>query len=328
MIRAPNFWWRARPSLLAHILSPFGALWGWIAQRRMERRGQSASVPVICIGNPVAGGAGKTPAAIEIARLLALSGRKPVFLSRGYGGSLPGPVQVDIARHIAREVGDEPLLLARIAPCVVARDRVAGSRLAADLGDVIVMDDGFQNPSLHKDLPILVVDGAMGAGNGLCIPAGPLRAPLNMQFARAKALIVIGEGAAGEKLTRHQSFPLFRARLVPDTNVSVDLKGRRVLAFAGIGRPQKFADTLKEIGADVVELRAFADHHAFTAHDASKLIADAKARGLILVTTEKDGVRLTGPALKELAENVRTVPVRLAFDDTEAVAALLTRLFV
>jgi tetraacyldisaccharide 4'-kinase len=331
-MRAPDFWWRATPSLPAHLLAPLGALWGAVARRRMAMPGEAASIPVICVGNPVAGGAGKTPAALEIARLLIAAGRRPVFLTRGYGGNLSGPVHVDPALHSSREVGDEPLLLVRTAPCVVAHDRVAGAKLAAASGDVIVMDDGFQNPSLTKNLALLVVDAAMGAGNGLCIPAGPLRAPIDAQLTRAHAVIVIGEGGADGTFTRQKNIPVFRARILPDLGKgagerAADLENRRVLAFAGIGRPKKFAETLKSMGADVVRLVEFPDHHAFTASDARALLAEAKRDGLMLVTTEKDHVRLADAALSDLAKAARAIPVRLAFDTSKEMTAFLSKVF-
>ncbi|HWL04116.1 MAG TPA: tetraacyldisaccharide 4'-kinase, partial [Xanthobacteraceae bacterium] len=189
-MRPPAFWTR-RPGLAAGLLSPIAALYDRIATRRMTRAGAALSVPVICIGNPTLGGAGKTPTAIAVAQLLTAAGERPVLLSRGYGGRLAGPVRVDPARHLAADVGDEPLLLARAAPVVVARDRVAGAHLALSAGaSVMVMDDGFQNPSLHKDFSILVVDGGSGIGNGRVFPAGPLRASLDAQLARAQALLV------------------------------------------------------------------------------------------------------------------------------------------
>lgn len=326
-MRAPRFWWRTPPSLTARLLSPLGWIYGGIARRRMEKPGERAPVPVICIGNLVTGGAGKTPAAIEVARLLVVAGKKPVFLTRGYGGRKQGPVAVDPAQHAAADVGDEPLLLARTAPCVVAKDRVSGARLAATLGDVIVMDDGFQNPSLTKNLSFVVVNSESGIGNGLCLPAGPLRAPLEPQLRRADAVIVVGDGDAANWLAARKRPPVLRARLVPDTKAAGDLKGKRVLAFAGIGRPQKFAGTLKGLGADVVRLAGFPDHHAFTAIEARDLIEEARRGKLLLVTTEKDKARLGGAALKELRETAIAVPVRMAFDKPKMVTAGLARLW-
>jgi tetraacyldisaccharide 4'-kinase len=326
-MRAPDFWWRQPPSLLARLLEPLGDIYGARTLARMARPGVSASIPVVCVGNPIAGGAGKTPAAIEIARLLLLAKRKPVFLTRGYGGRLKGPVRVDSKKHTARDVGDEPLLLARSGPCIVARDRAAGAELAAGFGDVIVMDDGFQNPSINKDLALLVIDSDQGIGNGLCIPAGPLRAPVEEQLARADAVVVIGEGRAAGFLARRKKPPVLAARLVPDAKAAAALKGRRVLAYAGIGRPQKFAGTLKALGAEVVRLAAFPDHHVFTAADAKALLAEARRDNLTLVTTEKDVARLSGPDLKPLAEKSFALPVRLAFDNPKLVTAGLKKLF-
>jgi tetraacyldisaccharide 4'-kinase len=326
-MRAPDFWWRAKPSLLARLLKPFGALYGIRTLKRMAQPGQRAPIPVVCVGNPIAGGAGKTPTAVEIARLLSHAGRKPVFLTRGYGGRLEGPVRVDPKQHTAKDVGDEPLLLAKTAPCIVARERVGGAELAAKLGDVIVMDDGFQNPSLEKDMALLVIDADQGIGNGLCIPAGPLRAPIEEQLARADAVVLVGEGRAASFLSRRKKLPVLSASLVPDAKAAGALKGRRVLAFAGIGRPQKFSATLKALGADVVRLAAYPDHHVFTAKQARALLDEAARDDLVLVTTEKDFARLSGPELKWLADKSHALPVRLAFDRPELVTDGLKKLF-
>jgi tetraacyldisaccharide 4'-kinase len=327
-MRAPDFWWRPTPSPAACLLAPLGAVWGAVAGRRLREAPQTshASLPVICVGNPVAGGAGKTPAALEIARLLIARGSRPVFLTRGYGGKLNGPVLVDPARHSFRDVGDEPLLLARTAPCVVARDRVAGAEFAAAYGDVIVMDDGFQNPSLHKDVSLLVVDAAVGIGNGLCIPAGPLRAPFDVQMQRAHGIVLVGEGEAFRDLALRYAPMVMRARLTPAPTAVSRLKGRGVLAFAGIGRPQKFAETLRALGARVERLAAFPDHHAFSAKDAEPLLREAREKDLILVTTEKDHVRLTAPGLQPLAKHAMPVPIRLGFTDERDLSRLLDRL--
>jgi tetraacyldisaccharide 4'-kinase len=293
----------------------------------LAERGVRIDISVICVGNPVAGGAGKTPTAIAIAGILKRSGRRPVFLSRGYGGRLAGPVQVDLARHRSGDVGDEPLLLARYAPAIVSRDRLEGASLAASLGDVIVMDDGFQNPSLSKDLSLLVVDGGAGVGNGLCIPAGPLRAPLEDQLARAQGLVLIGKGAAGERVASaaaSHGLAVHRAGLEPDGQTATGLRGLDVLAFAGIGRPEKFADTLRSIGCDVVQLAAFGDHHRFTANEARTLLMAAERAQLTLVTTEKDMVRLNGAAdasIRELARRSRVLPVTLVFEEGDALTA-------
>jgi tetraacyldisaccharide 4'-kinase len=287
-------------------------------------------VPVICVGNLTHGGAGKTPTALAVGALLNNAGAKPFFLSRGYGARLGGPVQVDPAGHSAADVGDEPLLLARIAPTVVAKDRVAGAALARSAGaTAIVMDDGFQNPSLIKDLSILVIDGGRGIGNGCVFPAGPLRAPLGAQLDRAHAVLVIGDGNAASAViasARKRGIPIFTARLVPDQAGAAALKGKSVLAFAGIGNPEKFFAILDAAGADVHGRRAFTDHHPYTGSDAAALLAQAAAGGLVPVTTEKDMVRLTGrPETAALAAATRTLAVTLVVDDAAGFAVLVRR---
>jgi tetraacyldisaccharide 4'-kinase len=326
-MREPSAWWR-KPGDAASLLLPLSAVYDMIAVRRMRRRGERATVPVICVGNPTVGGAGKTPAAIAIARLLQAAGRKPAFLSRGYGGRHRGPISVDPGWD-AQTVGDEPLLLSRVAPTVVARDRKAGADAAIAAGaDVIVMDDGFQNPSLVKNFSILVVDGRRGTGNARVIPAGPLRANLPAQLDRAHALLVVGEGSefaapAVDGAARRQ-LPVWRARLVPDPKSIAALAEQPLIAFAGIGDPDKFFATLDRAGLDVRGRVGFADHHRFTEQDAAELLGRADRDGLVPVTTEKDHVRLRGTAsLGELARRARTVPVDLVFDQEDAVRECL-----
>jgi len=327
-MREPPFWWRA-DSIEAGLLAPAAAIYGAVAARRLKRRGYRADAPVVCIGNPTVGGAGKTPTALAVARMLAAAGERPVFLSRGYGGRLRGPVVVDVARDRAADVGDEPLLLARVAPTVVAHDRVAGARTALAAGaSVIVMDDGFQNPSLAKDLSILVVDGRRGLGNMRVFPAGPLRAPLDVQLDRANAVVLvgaIGEAAAPVMTAVHaRKLPLFRARLEPDRDVIAALAGQRALAFAGIGDPEKVFATLKDAGIFVAATRRFADHHRYTQAEARSLCRQADVEGLVLVTTEKDMARLQGDeATAELAARVRVLPVRLVLDAEPALGRIL-----
>jgi tetraacyldisaccharide 4'-kinase len=328
-MRAPGFYYR-RPGLASFLLLPFGLAYGAVAAARMKRPGVRVGVPVVCVGNPTLGGAGKTPTALAIAHLLAAMGEKPIFLSRGYRGNDAGPVLVDSTQHNAASVGDEPLLLAGHFPVVVAHDRVAGARLAAGHGaSVLVMDDGFQNPALTKDMSLLVVDGESGIGNGDVFPAGPLRAPLHAQLALAHGVVRIGTGEASnsvEQQAKSAGLPVFAARLVPDAQSAAALKGERLLAFAGIGRPKKFFDTLRALGADVVEGRDFADHHRYSASEARELLLAARVRKLTLVTTEKDHARMQGDtALAELAAAARTLPVRLEFNDETAVQSLLER---
>jgi tetraacyldisaccharide 4'-kinase len=330
-MREPAFWWRGGGTvarILERLLAPFAVVYGAIATWRLEQSGSTAGAPVICIGNLTVGGAGKTPTALAVARMLAAAGARPAFLSRGYGGSLAGPVQVDPARQRAAEVGDEPLLLARAAPTIVARDRVGGARLAVDAGaDVIVMDDGFQNPSLAKDFSVLVVDARRGIGNGRVIPAGPLRAPLPAQLGRAHALVVVGTFSAVSDLVADahaRGIPVFSAHLKPDAGAIAALGGNRVLAFAGIGDPEKFFLTVADAGIAVAATRSFPDHHRLTRPQADALCDEAVRDSLVLVTTEKDLARLGGDEeVARLGAEARALPVTLVFDDEGGFRALL-----
>lgn len=317
---APRFWARERPGLAATALAPLGALYGLVAARRMARPGTRVDAPVICVGNYVVGGAGKTPTAIAVARLLQNAGEQVAFLSRGYGGApRDAPTRVDPHLHGALAVGDEPLLLARVAPCWVGADRVAAAREAiADGASALMLDDGLQNPTLAKDYAIAVIDGEAGFGNGLCIPAGPLRAPLRSQASFVAAEVVVGGGPSPARGSGAAK-PLFRARLEADAIVAAELIGRPVLAFAGIARPEKFFATLEGIGALVVGRRRFPDHYVYDARDIAELIAAARKRSLTLVTTEKDYVRL---AVGQRA-GVRALPVTLRFETPERVARAL-----
>ena len=325
-MRAPGFWWR-QPGALAWFLAPLAALYGAITLRRMLREGTDIGVPVICVGNFVAGGAGKTPTAIAMAGLLARRGETPFVLMRGYGGSLVGPVEVHAAHHAAHAVGDEPLLMARHARTIVARDRTAGALLARALGaSVVVMDDGLQNPTLAKRLRLAVVDGASGVGNGFCVPAGPLRAPLAGQLAQTDAVLLIGTGTAGEAVaaaTRQRNVAVIHAHLEPAPEAAARLQGQDVLAVSGIGRPAKFAATLRQAGARIVAERAFGDHHAYAAGDVAALVAEARERDCLIATTEKDMVKL-GPLWPD-AERHRLlpVPVSLVFAEPDRVEAML-----
>jgi tetraacyldisaccharide 4'-kinase len=322
-MREPAFWWRkAGPA--AALLAPFAAAYGAIAARRFKRHGQRVGAPVICVGNLTVGGAGKTPLALSLAAMLQAAGERPALLTRGYGGKLAGPVRVDPAIHRAADVGDEPLLLARLAPTFVARDRLRGAQAALETGaSIIVMDDGFQNPSLHKDLSILVVDGRRGIGNGCVIPAGPLRAPMAAQLEHADAIVMVGaarDSVAGE--ARRRGLPVLQAALEPDPAIAAGFG--RALAFAGIGDPEKFFVTLANAGVAVASARSFPDHHRYTAAEARALCADADRDGLTLVTTEKDLVRLQGDAAAAmLAKRARALPVTLKLADPAAFARLM-----
>jgi tetraacyldisaccharide 4'-kinase len=326
-MREPAFWWRAA-GIESRLLTPVAAVYGAIAGRRLMQPGQRVRVPVICVGNPTLGGAGKTPTALAVARLLIAAGEKPVLLCRGYGGALAGPVEIDLPRHRASDVGDEALLLARAAPTIVARDRVKGAEMAVAAGaGVIVTDDGFQNPALAKDFSVLVVDARRGLGNGRVFPAGPLRAPLAAQMRRAHALLVVGAPIgelAIEAKARAGGTPVFRARLEPEEKFLSELRGGRVLAFAGIGDPEKFFATLKNAGIAVAVTRSFPDHHRYTRRQAAELCREADRNNLMLVTTEKDAARLQGyEELARLHGRALALPVILVLEDQARFADLL-----
>ena len=312
-MREPGFW-HGPASLNSHLLKPLGALYGAVAARRLQRRGLNAGIPVLCVGNYHVGGAGKTPTVLALAKLLRELGEMPVVLSRGYGGQLRGPVRVDPGRHAASDVGDEPLMLAAHLPVVVSRKRADGVPLARAQGaSVILMDDGFQSPAIVKDASLIVIDSERGLGNGQVFPAGPLRAPLQPQLARTDALIIVGDGAAAAAVAAEiagQGKPVLRARLRPDEAQVASLRGKRVLAFAGIGDPTRFFNTLRASGIDVASLRAFADHHPYSQGEIESLIAEAKRDGLTLVTTEKDLARL-----RDGAAPIVPFAVTLEFDD-------------
>jgi tetraacyldisaccharide 4'-kinase len=317
-MRAPDFWHRndTAARLVAAALAPFGSLYGatvrWKAAHVTPYR---ARVPVVCVGNISAGGTGKTPVAIAIADAIIAHGKNPFFLTRGYGGALAGPVVVS-KTHTAADVGDEPLLLARKAPTVVARDRREGALLAAERGaDVIVMDDGHQNFALYKDLSLVVVDGEHGFGNGRVLPAGPLREPAVQGLARADAVIVTGDG---NPVLPAFDKPVLRAHVTPAA--TSEWKGAKVVAFAGIGRPEKLFRSLAGLGADLVDTVAFPDHHCYTARELSDLKARAKAARL--VTTEKDYVRIASADRADIS----FLPVHTVIDPHDGLDRLLDRL--
>jgi len=327
-MRAPRFWWQPSPSLRANLLRPAGLIYTSIATRRMRRQGEKADLPVICIGNFTVGGAGKTPTALAVARILDEAGESPAFLSRGYGGRLRGPVQVR-QTHTAQDVGDEPILLSRAARTIVSHDRRAGARLSYEVGStVVVMDDGLQNPSLIKDCAIAVVDAPTGIGNGLPLPAGPLRAPLEAQWPLIDAVVVIGAGEPGQWIAEEageRGKRVFRARLEPEPAAMKELEGKQVLAFAGIGRPEKFFDTLRACGALVEATHAFPDHHRYTPGELAALRQEAEARGFQAVTTEKDFARITGATAWDSWPDLIRLPVRLQIDNEAGLRNLLLR---
>jgi len=317
-VRAPAFW--AEEGWLPGLLSPLGEVTAWLTARRVAKPGFRAPVPVFCCGNPGVGGAGKTTLALDLLRRLQRRGVTPHALLRGYGGTERGPLRVVPGMQDARQVGDEALLLAEVAPTWVSADRAAGARAAVQAGaGAIVMDDGLQNPGLMKTCSFLVIDGGAGFGNGRLLPAGSLREPVALAAGRCQAAVLIGADAHHALRHLPPTLPVLRAALVPEVG-HLDPRGD-YLAFAGIGRPEKFFAGLRAAGLTLVETRAFPDHHRLSSAELAGLRATASARRAVLLTTPKDLVRLPVPDRAGIA----VAGVALAWEDEAALDALLGR---
>jgi len=319
-MRAPDFWRTDNP--LSRLLEPFGHIAGSITARRALRAPLvRADIPVICVGNLTTGGTGKTPVTASIVRRLKEKGHTPAVVMRGYGGSLKGPVRVDAHLHTVDDVGDEALLHARNGAVWVARTRAHAAKPATNAGaDVLVMDDGHQHSTLAKDLSLIVVDGRTGFGNNRVFPAGPLREPVRAGLARAHAAVVMGEDHLGLVSDLSKYLPVLRARLVPGPE-RLRLKGQRVVAFAGIGDPEKFYNALVDIGARVAAFHPFEDHYAFDAADIQPILDEAYEIDALPVTTEKDAVRL----LPDQRQQVNVLSVDVAWEKPDELDALLAR---
>lgn len=323
-MHAPDFWQFGKSGVLSNLLSPMGWFYGQVTKARIaSTRAWKSPIPIICIGNLVTGGTGKTPVAIDIAKRLQAKGKKVHFLSRGYGGKERGPLCVEPEKHGFTSVGDEPLLLAAQAPTWVSRERRTGCIAAARAGaDIIVMDDGFQNPSVKKDLSVIVVDGCYGFGNQKLIPAGPLRETIANGLARAQAVVIIGEDRTGsiDLVSSYGHCPI-RACISP-RKVPGDIRGKHVVAFTGIGRPEKFFETVLDLGCIIQKKISFADHHPYSRADIRLLRDTAKKGNAQLLSTEKDARRLPQKFLSE----VIIVPVALEWNNKEAIETLLDKI--
>ncbi|ARO15743.1 tetraacyldisaccharide 4'-kinase [Ketogulonicigenium robustum] len=323
-MRPPVFWKNPpdAPGWQAHALAPLGCLYARATAKRLRRDGLKLPVPIICVGNINVGGTGKTPTALALIALLQARGAVVHVVSRGYGGTLLGPVQVNPAHHTAAEVGDEPILLALQAPTWVARDRAAGANAAAAAGaSVIILDDGFQNPAVHKDLSLVVVDAAAGFGNARPLPAGPLRETLSAGLARADLVLTIGPDVAQTRFATPLPCPRLQGQLVP-LETGMPWQGLRTFAFAGIGNPAKFFTSLESLGATIVGREGLDDHQPLSDALMTRLAAQARALNARLVTTEKDAIRLPDHWRAE----VLVLPVRLHIRDESPLIAALDKL--
>ena len=326
-MRPPEYWYspRGNQNILSRLLAPLGSLYARATANRVAKAPKvSAKCPVICVGNLNVGGTGKTPTVIAITQLCQDLGARVCVVSRGYQGSLEGPVEVDPKRHLANETGDEPLLLAAFSRTIVSKDRAKGVLAAMNLEpDVILLDDGHQDSSVEKNLSIVVVDAEKGFGNGLCLPAGPLREPVSQGLKRADVLLSIGDHTAQSRFLDNwagkPSIKHFTAKLSPLETGMTWSEGEYV-AFAGIGHPEKFFTTLESLGAQIVHCEALGDHEKLSPTLFARLKSFADQQGAQLVTTEKDAARLPN----NFRSKVLTLPVRLTLNQPDAVKDLIS----
>jgi tetraacyldisaccharide 4'-kinase len=310
------FWWK-RKSVYNILLSPLGGVYlGASFLRKITTKPFVSDIPVICVGNITSGGAGKTPTAIAIAKILLRMGKKPVFLSRGYGGSLQVPTIVNTDTHLSKQTGDEPLLLSRVAPTIISKNRVLGTKMAHEKGfDVIIMDDGLQNPTITKTISLLVIDGAFGLGSGYIIPAGGLRESLKNALAKTTAVVFIGDD-------KTNILPKIKDKKIIKAKIKAEISKKtadKYIAFAGLGSPEKFFNTLKENGYNLIDEISFADHYQYKDDDIAnlqKLANDKKAR---LITTQKDMVRLN----KNQQNVIDVLPIAIEFENEQEIVRVL-----
>lgn len=313
-MKTPTHW--KNKNFASFLLWPLGCLYGLATALRIALiHPKKVDAKVICVGNLTAGGTGKTPVSIALAKLLIEHNRTPFFVTRGYGGTLQD-ILVNLSEHQACEVGDEPLLLARQAPVIVNRKRVDGARKAVSLGaDTVIMDDGFQNPALHKDISFLVIDGEAGFGNGFCIPAGPLREFTSRGLRRAQGVIIVGEDK--HNLAAKLNIPVFRAHITP---ICPQLNNSRTIAFAGIGRPQKFYQSLQSCGFEIIKTFDFPDHHFYQENELKQIMEEAQSCKAEIFTTSKDYVKI--PA--HLRSHFNVLEIEIAWDTPEQLAQFIT----
>lgn len=319
-MKTPAFW--NTKNTFSTLLMPVAWAYDIVSTlKRQSIRSATLQIPVICVGNITVGGAGKTPVALHLGKLLKTRGINAFYLTRGYGGKLKGPALVNAQKHSAALVGDEPLLLAGILPTVVAKDRLAGALYAMQKGaQAIIMDDGFQNPSINKSLSFLVIDGHAGVGNGQLFPAGPLREPLMQALNRTHAVIAINRTTRIPTLPENK--PVLQARTQPAADAP-NIRGKKLFAFSGLAYPQKFFDTLSAQGALLAGAESFADHYAYTRSDIRKLMARANREGATLITTAKDAVRLP----PEMHGGVAVYPIELVFENEAMLDVILDFIF-